>query len=165
MKTEMLIRKAVPADLEAIAEIYNEAILNTTATFDIEPKTLEDRAAWFESHDDLHPILVAEVGGHVAGWASLGRWSERAAYDETAETSSYVHSEFRGRGIGRVLKSAIIDEARRLGFHSLISRVVAGSAESLHINESLGFERVGTLKEVGRKFGKRLDVHILQMIL
>lgn len=95
----------------------------------------------------------------------MTRWSDRQAYDDTGETSFYVASESRGQGIGRQLKVAIIAEARRLGFHSLIARVAEGSGESLHINESVGFTRVGLLKEVGMKFGRRLGVHILQLML
>ena len=164
-KLVIQIRKAELADLEAIREIYNEAILTTTATFDTEPKAADERLKWFQSHDERHPILVAVADGKVVGWSSLTRWSERRAYDETAETSFYVRSEFRGRGIGRKLKEATIVEAKRLGFHSLIARVAQGSEESLHLNESVGFVLVGTLKEVGQKFGKRLDVHILQKML
>jgi phosphinothricin acetyltransferase len=159
------IRRAGLADLEAITAIYNEAILTTTATFDTDPKLAADRLSWFEAHDARHPILVAEVDGQVAGWASLSSWSDRRAYEDTAETSFYVTSQQRGKGIGRQLKQAIIDEAKSLGFHTLIARVAEGSNESLHLNESFGFFHVGTLKQVGRKFGKLLDVHILQKML
>ena len=159
------IRRAQPSDAAAIADIYNEAVLTTTATFDTEPKGEEERTQWLQSHDDRHPILVAEVNGAVVGWASLTQWSDRAAYADTAESSFYVHSTHRGRGIGRRLKQAIVDEARRLGYHTLIARITEGSAESLHLNESAGYVRVGTLKEVGRKFGRLLDVHILQKML
>jgi L-amino acid N-acyltransferase YncA len=165
MKPSVEIRKAELSDLDSITEIYNEAILTTTATFDLEPKSAADQLEWFQSHDDRHPILVAVMNGKVVGWASLSRWSERRAYDDTAETSFYVKSEFRGQGVGRMLKDAIIEEARRLGFHSLIARVAEGNPESLHLNESAGFIHVGTLKEVGRKFGKLLDVQILQKLL
>lgn len=165
MSTEIRIRPVEFADLPAITDIYNDAILTTTATFDTEPKTPDDRRQWFESHDERHPILVAEVDGQVVGWTCLSHWSERRAYDDTGETSFYVKSDFRGQGIGRQLKLAIIAEARRLGFHSLIARVAEGSGESLHINESVGFTRVGLLKEVGMKFGRRLGVHILQLML
>ena len=96
---------------------------------------------------------------------TYGSRNQERTYDETAETSFYVKDECRGQGIGRQLKLAIIDEAKRLGFHSLIARVAEGSGESLHINESVGFTRVGILKEVGRKFGQRLGVHILQKML
>ena len=159
------IRKAVPEDLPAITGIYNEAILTTTATSDTEPKTAEERMSWFQAHDNRHPILVAVVDDKVVGWASLSRWSERPAYDDTGETSFYVKVEYRGRGIGRRLKETIIEEARRLRYHTIIARVAGESEISLHLNEEFGFVHVGTMKEVGRKFGKLLDVHILQKIL
>ena len=159
------IRRAQLSDAKAVAEIYNEAILTTTATFDTEPKSVEDREQWLRSHDERHPVLVATVDGRVVGWASLTVWSDRPAYADTAETSFYVHSTHRGRGIGRKLKAAIIEEARRLGYHTLIARVTEGSEESLHLNADAGFVLVGTLKEVGRKFGRLLDVHILQKML
>lgn len=159
------IRRAALDDLPAIVSIYNEAILTTTATFDTEPKTVAERTEWFQAHGERHPILVAVEEGEVVGWSSLTRWSERKAYDETAETSFYVRADARGRGIGRGLKQATIDEARRLGFHTLIARVAEGSGASLHLNEQAGFVHVGTLREVGRKFGRLLDVHILQKML
>ncbi len=165
MQTEVEIRRASIEDLQAITDIYNEAILTTTATFDTEPKKISERQQWFESHGDRHPVLVAVVDGNVAGWASLSQWSERRAYDATAETTFYVRAEYHGRGIGRRLKSAIIEEARRLGFHSLIARVAQDSNASLHLNQEFGFQMVGTLREVGRKFGRLLDVHILQKML
>jgi L-amino acid N-acyltransferase YncA len=159
------IRRAGPADVPAITEIYNEAILTTTATFDIEPKSAAERMDWFQSHDERHPVLVAMVDGTVAGWASLSSWSNRSAYADTAETSFYVQSTYQGRGVGRRLKTAIIEEARRLRFHSLIAQIAEGSAESVHLNESAGFVHIGTLKQVGRKFGRLLDVYIMQKLL
>ena len=165
MTAPVEIRRATRDDLPAITNIYNEAILTTTASFDTEPKTVEERVPWFELHGDRHPILVAIQNGDVVGWASLTRWSERRAYDETAETSFYVASGSRGQGVGRRLKSAIVEEAQRLGYHTLIARVAQDSEASLHLNEAFGFTLVGTLKEVGRKFGRRLDVHILQKML
>lgn len=165
MTLPIQIRPAEPTDAEAIASIYNEAILTTTATFDTETKTAAERLQWLQAHDERHPILVALVGGKVVGWASLSKWSDRCAYADTAETSFYVQSTSRGRGIGRALKEAIVAEARRLKFHTLIARVAQESHESLHLNLSTGFVLVGTLKEVGQKFGRRLDVHILQLML
>jgi L-amino acid N-acyltransferase len=165
MNVTVEIRPAQLSDLDAITEIYNDAVLTTTATFDLEPKSPAERLGWFQSHDERQPILVATVGGNVVGWASLSKWKARPAYDETAETSFYVRSDFRGQGIGRRLKLAIIDEARHLRYHSLIAVVAEGSEASLHLNESFGFRHVGTLKEVGRKFGRLLDVHLLQLIL
>jgi len=161
----MQIRRATVDDVAAITEIYNEAILTTTATFDTEPKTVAERLAWFESHGERHPVLVALLDGKVVAWASITKWSDRNAYADTAETSFYVKSECRGRGIGRQLKGAVIEEARKLGFLTLIARVAEGNRESIHLNESFGFVHVGVLKEVGRKFDRLLDVHIMQKML
>src|SRR5204863_4732557 len=102
------IRRAELSDASDIADIYNEAILTTTATFDTEPKSVEERTQWLQSHDERHPVLVAVVDGRVVGWASLSSWSDRCAYADTAETSFYVHSTHRGRGIGKRLKEAIV---------------------------------------------------------
>ena len=181
MSASVQIRRAELSDLGAITEIYNEAILTTTATFDTEPKSKAEQVQWFQSHGERHPILVAVVEevavaqgeegasfyrrAKVVGWVSLNKWSDRRAYDDTAEASLYVKAEYRGQGIGRKLQAAIIEEARRLGFHTLIGRVAEGSAVSLHLSKSFGFVHVGTLKEVGRKFDQLLDVHILQMML
>jgi L-amino acid N-acyltransferase YncA len=165
MGNQVLIRRAGPGDVDSLTEIYNEAILTTTATFDTEPKRPSERLEWLRSHGDRHPVFVAEVEGHIAGWASLSKWSDRSAYDDTAETSFYVKAEYRGRGIGRKLKEVLIEEARSRRFHTLIARVASESYESLHLNLSLGYVHVGTLREVGRKFGRLLDVHILQKML
>lgn len=107
-------------------------------------------------------MLVAIADGRVVGWKLITDWFERRA---SAETSFNVYSRHRSRGISRQLKAAIIDEAQRLKCHTLIARVAEGSHESMHLNEDSGLRRVGTLKEEGRKFGKLLDVHILQLML
>ena len=161
----LIIRRAEDFDLEAITGIYNEAIRTTTATFDTEPKSIENRREWLDAHDERHPVLVAELDGDVVGWASISEWSERPAYRDTAESSMYVASEFRGQGIGRRLKEATLSEAIRFGFHTLIACAAEGSDASLYLNRSFGFVHVGTLREVGRKFGKLLDVEIYQKIL
>jgi L-amino acid N-acyltransferase len=159
------IRRAERADLPAITDIYNEAILNTVATFDTDVKSVADREQWFLAHGERHPVLVAVADGRVVGWASLTEWSDRRAYDGTAEASFYVHSQFRHQGIGRALLEAIIAEARRVKLHTLLGRVAEGSDESLHLSYAAGFVLVGTMKEVGRKFGRFLDVHLLQLLL
>lgn len=161
----MEIRDATLDDLESITEIYNEAILTTTATFDLEPKTVNDQTRWFEQHGERYPVIVATIDGQVVGWSSITRWRERCAYNDTAETSFYVKQEHRGKGVGRALKAAIIEAAEKLGYHSLIAGVAEGSEASLHLNKSFGFELIGTFKDVGYKFGKRLDVTYLQKIL
>ena len=158
------IRRATLRDLEAITEIYNQAILHTVATFDTEIKTAEGQRGWFKQHGDKHPILVAEQDGVLVGWASLSAWSDRCAYSDTAEISLYVEENHRNQGIGRKLSEAIIKAGRDAGLHTLIARIAEGSAASIHIAESQGFEHIGIMREVGRKFGKFLDVYLMQKI-
>ncbi len=158
------IRPATEKDVPVITEIYNEAVRNTIATFDTEEKSVEDRLNWFRQHDEMHPVIVAEVNGKVAGWASLSRWSDRCAYDSTAETSLYVHVDFRKRGIGKQLMEVLVLEARKLGLHTLLARISHGNEQSVYLHERMGFQLIGTMKEVGKKFGEYHDVHMLQLV-
>jgi L-amino acid N-acyltransferase YncA len=134
---------------------------------DVRYRTAEraDQEAWFNSHGGRYPLLVAEEEGTVVGWASISRWSGRKAYDGTGEASFYLKSEYRGRGIGKRLATALVDEARKMNFHTLIARVADESSVSLRLCKSVGFEEIGVMKEVGRKFGRLLDVHILQKMI
>jgi len=159
------IRPPHLADATAIAEIYNEAILTTVATFDTDVKDAAERIRWLEAHGETHPVLVAEVEGKVVGWASLTRWSERKAYDLCAETSFYVFASHQGQGIGRALMTRLMAESRRLGFRTLIARIAADSVESIHLHEKFGFSHAGTLRQVGWKFGRWLDVVMMQIVL
>jgi len=158
------LRSVRREDLDAITEIYNEAIIKTAATFDTEPKTYEDQKRWFDDHGSKNPIQVAERNGVIVGWASLSKWSDRCAYSDTAEISLYVREEYQGKGIGRRLIEAIIKEGKKTGLHTIIARITEGNESSLHLHRSVGFTDIGTMKEVGKKFGKRLDVHLMQKI-
>jgi len=158
------VRKATLQDLEAITVIYNQAILNTVATFDTQTKTAEGQRGWFAQHGDKHPILVAEQDGVLVGWASLSAWSDRCAYSETAEISLYIAENHRSQGIGRKLSEAIIKAGGDAGLHTLIARITEGNTASIRIAESQGFEHIGIMREVGRKSGKLLDVHLMQKI-
>ena len=158
------IRRASAADLPAITEIYNYAISNLTATFDTEPKTLSEQSKWLEEHDERHPVLVVEEDDKILGWASLSRWSDRCAYAATAEASVYIANGQQNKGIGRKLLKALLDEGQKAGLHTVIARITEGNAASIHLCESLGFLHIGTMKEVGAKFGKLLDVSLMQKI-
>jgi len=160
----LTIRKATFEDLGAITEIYNEAILKTVATFDTEPKTEAEQESWFDHHGAKYPILVAKEGNLVVGWASLSMWADRCAYSDTAEASFYVREEHQSKGIGRKLNETIIKEGRKAGLHTLIARIAEGNEVSIHLAESAGFKHIGIMKEVGRKFGKLLDVYLMQLI-
>jgi L-amino acid N-acyltransferase YncA len=161
----MLIRKAEERDLPSITEIYNDAVLTTTATFDLEPKTVAERLPWFNAHGGRYSVLLAETDGIVLGWASLSRWSDRKAYDGTAELSLYVDKSFRGKGIGNSLMEAAIAAARVSDFHTILSRITEGNEASLALHAKFGFEETGRMREVGKKFGRYLDVQILQLML
>jgi len=156
------IRKAVYTDVPAITGIYNEAILTTTATFDTEPKTTAAQRKWFKAHGPKNPMLVAVEGIVVVGWASLSAYSDRCAYTDTAELSVYVKEKFRNRGIGRKLMQAVLDEGKKAGLHTVISRIAVGNDVSIHLHRQFDFADIGVMKEVGKKFGQLLDVSLMQ---
>jgi L-amino acid N-acyltransferase YncA len=161
----ILIRDAGEADLERINDIYTQAVLRSTATFDTAARTMEERRVWFSRHGGAHPVVVAEEGADIYGWAALSRYSSRSAYDHTVEDSVYIAEECRGKGIGTLLLAELILQARRLGHHAVIARIAQDNPASIRLHEAAGFFPVGTLKEVGLKFGRLLDVHILELLL
>ena len=156
------IRFAALEDLGAITQIYNEAVINSVAAFDTEPKTLDEQKSWFVNHGSRSPVLVAELDDLIVGWTSLSKWSDRCAYSNTAEISIYVRQEYRGKGIGKKLINAILREGKKVRLHVVIARIVEGNDISMQLHQSVGFKYIGTMKEVGRKFGKFLNVHLLQ---
>lgn len=158
------IRKASKSDVPFITEVYNDTILNTTATFDTEIKTEADRLQWFKNHDHRHPVLIAEEEGIKKGWASLTMWSDRCAYEGTAEVSVYVHKDFRGKGIGKKLLEVLVAEGKKCGLHYLLARISEGNNSSIHIHQQQGFNIIGVMHEVGFKFGKFLDVTMMEKV-
>lgn len=162
----MTVRPAVEMDLPAITAIYNEAVLRSTGTFDTEPKSVESQAKWFAAHrGPTRPVLVAEEGGVVAGWASLSDWSERCAYARSTEISVYIAEGSRGRGLGGALLDAALAAGRAAGVSQILARITGDNEASLRLHRKRGFVEAGLLKRVGEKFGQVLDVHILQLSL
>ncbi|MBE1441016.1 GNAT family N-acetyltransferase [Paenibacillus sp. OAS669] len=161
----MIIRTAVIEDVPSILTIYNEAILNTVATFDTVPRTLEQQETWFKQHGDRYPIIVAELGGTVVGWASLNAYSDRLAYARTSEMSLYIHHDFRGQGIGKQLMEKVLEAGKQAGLHTVLSRIVEGNDSSIYIHRTYGFDYIGVMREVGFKFDKMLDVILMQKML
>ena len=160
------IRDATLEDLPAISAIYDEQVLHGTATFDTEPKSVAERREWFEAHPrERYPVIVAEEGGEVIGWGRLAPWSPRRAYARTAENSVYVRKDARGRGAGRALLEALLARARAAGISVILARVADGNPASLRLHEALGFRPVGTMRRVGEKFGRVLDVTLLDLHL
>jgi phosphinothricin acetyltransferase len=158
------IRLSELKDIPAITEIYNDAILNSTATFDTEIKTIEDRTEWFKNHGEKYPLISAEINGDVIGWASLTKWSDRCAYEKTAEVSVYIQKDFRGKGIGKKLLEQLIVQGEKAELHYMLARISEGNESSIHIHELFGFDHIGVMKEVGFMFGKFLNVHLMQKV-
>jgi phosphinothricin acetyltransferase len=161
----LTIRNAQLDDLVYITAIYNEAIISTTATFDTQTKSIKEMKSWFKNHDSKNPIIVAENNKIIVGWAALSRWSDRCAYSDTAEISLYVKNEFKDRGIGKKLIESIIRKGESVGLHVIIAQITEGNKNSIHLHESIGFEHIGKMKEVGKKFGELLDVYLMQKTL
>jgi len=158
-------RLATIADAEAIRTIYNLEVTETTHTFDLVPRTLEEQREWLTSRSGALAVLVAEDAGSVVGFASLSSYRDRPAYRTTVEDSVYVARGHQGRGVGTLLLSGIVDAARSRGFHTVMARIVGGHEASISLHRSVGFELVGIEREVGRKFHRWLDVVVMQRIL
>ena len=158
------IRTASKNDLSSITEIYNHAVLNTTATFDTEPKTLHEQDEWFERHIDKYTVIVAVQDDIVVGWASLSPWSDRCAYSNTADIAVYIKEGFRGKGIGSKLLEELLKKGTKNGLHTAIAKICSENEVSMNLFKKSGFKHIGTMKEVGYKFEKKLDVHLMQII-
>ena len=160
---EAAIRPATREDLPGIVAIYNEAVQDTTGTYDAEPHTLEQRTAWFEHFEAKeYPILVED---RVRGWGSLSPFVERAGFRHTAICSVYVAESARGQGLGTALLEALLAEAPRRELHTVLAAVDAANVPSLRLHEKLGFNPVGTFQEIGRKADRWHDVVYLQRML
>lgn len=161
----MLIRSARLEDAEAIRAIYNHEVAHGTATFDIEERTLAAQRSWLTERSGAHVVLVAEIDDEIVGFAALSRYKERAAYNGTVEDSIYVDPTRQGQGVGLALLEALVVRAREHGFHTLIARIGHESVGSIAVHARAGFVEIGREREVGRKFGRWLDVVIMQRML
>ncbi len=159
------VRLARPDDAEAIRSIYNLEVTESTVTFDLVPRTLADQQLWLEEHDGVHPAVVAELAGEVVGFGSLGPYRSRPAYATTVEDSVYVRRDTRGTGCGRAILAELVRLGTVHGFHAVMARVVGGHVASIALHTSCGFQLVGVEREVGRKFGRWLDVALMQKLL
>jgi phosphinothricin acetyltransferase len=160
------IRPATIDDAPAIAEIYNDAVLNSTATYDVEPQTVDDRVRWFKDHEETGlPVFVAESDGVVVAWSSLSTFRGKEGYRFTVENSIYIAESYRGRGLGKRMLAGLIDSARELGLHAIVAGIDSETEASIRLHASFGFEKAAYLKEVGFKFGRWLDVVFMQLLL
>ena len=166
-ETNVQIRDALDTDLAGILRIYNDAVENSTAIWNDRIVDLDNRRAWLaERHDQGYPVLVAiDEGGQVAGYASFGPWRPHDGFRHTVENSVYVSPDPRGSGIGRSLMKALIERARMLEKHVMVAFIESENRASVHMHQQLGFIHVGQMRQVGCKFGRWLDLTMMQLTL
>lgn len=163
------IRPATTADLPGILDLYNQIILNTTATYDLEPVTLQEREEWFSSRTLAgFPVLVATAQDSpaVLGFSSFADWrGHKRGYRYTVEHTVHVHEQARGRGVGTNLLEALFPYAKERNVHAMLGGIDAQNVASLRFHARLGFVEVARFPEVGRKFGRWLDVVFMQKFM
>jgi L-amino acid N-acyltransferase len=160
------IRLVEPRDADAIRAIYNREVLESTVTFDMVARTSDEQRDWIDEHSGAHPALVAVDGNEtVVGFGSLTPYRSRPAYAPTVEDSVYVDHDHRGQGYGRLLLEELVRRGSDHGFHTVIGRIVGHHEASIGLHARCGFEHAGTEREVGRKFGRWLDVVLMQRML
>ena len=155
-------RRATPADAGAIARVYNEGIEDRIATFETRPRTAEDVAGWF---DGVHPIVVAEAGGQIVGFASTSSYRPRECYAKIAEFSVYVARDNRGLGVGRRALEALIEESPAAGLHKLVSRIFPENVASRAACRAAGFREVGVYAAHGQLEGVWKDCVIVERVV
>ena len=162
-----VIRDAVAADLPAILDIYNDAVLNTLAIWNEQTVDLANRQQWFEARQTQgYPILViADETGSALGYASFGDWRPFEGFRHTVEHSVYVHPEQRGKRLGPQLRTALIERARACGKHVMVAAIEGGNAASIHVHKQAGFVTSGRMPQVGIKFGRWLDLTFMQLMI
>ena len=165
----MIVRDARITDIEAITDLYNAWIPTHTITWTEVLETYEQRAEWFEHQlRDKFPVLVADIEGHVVGFASYGHFRGEGkwpGYMQTVEHSVHVHEGYWGRGVGRALVEGLIERANAADIHVMVAAVDAQNEASIRFHQHLGFVEVARMPEIGRKFGRWLDLVLMQRIL
>ena len=153
-------RPAKHEDLPRLTEIYNHFVIHTPVTFDLEPYTIERRAAWFEQFADTgrHRLVVAEESGLVVGYAGTTRFRVKPAYDTTVETTVYSSPETIGKGIGRRLYATLFEAIAGENINRIVGGYALQNPASAKLHEMFGFKPVGVFSQCGYKFGKYWDV-------
>lgn len=159
-----MIRAVRPGDGASICGIYNHYIANTVVTFATEPETVEAMGEAIAAADDRHPWLVWVEDGAVLGYALAGAWKSRCAYRYSVETTIYLDPAAAGRGIGTRLYAELLERVRAAGHHSALGGIALPNPASVALHEKLGFRQVGRFVQVGRKFGRWVDVGYWQRI-
>ena len=174
LEASLTVRLARLEDCEAIRAIYNVEVETSTVTMDLRGRTAEEQRRWLSARSGAHAVVVASAvlpsaggtdGERVTGFASLSPWRNRPGYSTSVEDSVYVDRAWQGRGVGRLLLGELLTVAGAHGFHAVFARVASGHAASFALHRSFGFELVGTERQVARKFGRWIDIDVLQLLL
>ncbi|MDA8278237.1 MAG: GNAT family N-acetyltransferase [Actinomycetota bacterium] len=160
-------RSVTLRDTEALMTIYNREVVGSRVTLDLVPRSISQQRAWIEEHQGVYPALIAynKSNEDVVGFASVSPYRIRPGYSTTVENSIYIAPDHQGKGLGKYLLAAILDEAAHHGFHACIARVAADHVASIALHKSLGYFEVGIEREIGRKFGKWIDMLLLEKLL
>ncbi len=162
----IITREATEDDLPQLLAIYNHVIANTTAVYSYEPHSLEMRRAWFEERKQQQfPVLVVEIDQVIAGFGSYGSFRAWPAYRHTVENSVYVHHEYRGKGIAKIILQLLIKDAGAKNYHAMIAGIDSTNEVSMNLHRQFGFVEVAHFKEVGYKFDKWLDLKFFELLL
>jgi L-amino acid N-acyltransferase YncA len=161
----LTIRPATAADAAAICAIHNQGIVDRVATLETRLRTPDDTRAWLEGRGPRHPVIVGDLNGTTAGWASLNPFNPRPVYDHVADFSVYVERDRRGQGIGRQLLDCLVDRARAIGYHKMVLAAMADNEAGIALYTRVGFSRVGVYHEQGQRDGKWVDVVIMEKLL
>ena len=161
----MLIRSVELRDVDAITDIYNGYVTGGSATFETEPVGTAEMRSRIAGISARFPYLVCEEGRRVAGDCYAPAWKTKAAYRYTLETTVYLSPDYLGRGIGKRLMRELIEACRRNGYRALIACITAGNEASIALHTGLGFNQVSHFEQVGRKFGRWLDVVDYELLL
>ncbi len=148
-----------------LVSIYNDSVEDGVSNCDLSELDESAGARWLADHRGRFPLFVAEIENDVAGWACLSPFVDKKCFDRTAYSSTYVGKRFRRRGVGRALRSHVIEHARELGFHSIVNRIFTRNSASVTLTEQLGFVRIGVLREVVWRDNEYWDVSLYQLIL
>ena len=161
----LALRPARAGDAEAICLIYNQGIEDRVATLETELRSPEERREWMAARGPRHPVIVAESGGAIVGWASLEPFSPRRAYDHVVQFSIYVARERRGAGLGTILLTAVEAQARALGYHKLCLAALNRNAAGKALYARQGFREVGVYREQGMLDGAWVDTVVMEKLL
>ena len=159
------VRPATATDAAAICEIYNQGIEDRLATLEAELRTPPERREWLEARGQRHPVVVAEQDGRVVAWGSLNAFNPRDAYRHVADFSIYIERGYRGKGVGTVVLTRLVELARELGYHKMVLSAFPFNAAGMALYERLGFRTVGIYKEQGLLDGRWVDTIVMEKLL